>query len=264
MQLLSMHRSYVAKGLYLELVSCSCVHVRTYFCRFGTYSSLLFFTPPTMSEVSRGCDLSVSCGEVLLLSEVAAGVRDAGASVKLLGFLEQLNPVVRSATLSLDGAAVVLNTELLAGVPLVEGQLYHVIGELEESESGEWTHQLKCHEPSRILRLALTALFFFNIGSVRLRGRVVCNAQVSCRHKWILIRFLHSVGIEQCSTFGTYVELLQHTYSTPLQMMLIYRDLMLTYGKRRSRFAVPSSARIASRRSSSIYYSFSFSSNAYL
>lgn len=90
-----------------------------------------------MSEVSRGCDLSVSFGEVLLLSEVLAGVRDVGSSVKLLGFLEQLDPAARCAMLTLDGAAVPLNIELLAGVPLMEGQLYHVIGELEESESSE-------------------------------------------------------------------------------------------------------------------------------
>jgi hypothetical protein len=90
-----------------------------------------------MTEVSRGCDLSVASGEILLLQEVVAGARPVGASVKLLGFLEELDPVARTAVLALEGATVKLSTELLASVPLVEGQLYHVIGELEESESSE-------------------------------------------------------------------------------------------------------------------------------
>lgn len=81
--------------------------------------------------------MSVASGEILLLSEVVAGARPVGTSVKLLGFLERLDPVARRGTLALEGATAELSTELLAGVPLVQGQLYHVIGELEPSESGE-------------------------------------------------------------------------------------------------------------------------------
>ena len=84
-----------------------------------------------MAAVSRGCDLSVGSGEIMHLHEVGTeGV--AGKSVKLLGWLDRLEPRVCKGVLVLEGISVALDTSLLAGVELTVGDLYHFIGELQQ------------------------------------------------------------------------------------------------------------------------------------
>ena len=90
-------------------------------------------------SVSRACDLSVSSGEIFLISELSYGCAQGpqeGSSVKLLGRLEEHSPTTFQARLALDGHSIEINTRLLGGVVLREGYLYQFIGELESAEHG--------------------------------------------------------------------------------------------------------------------------------
>ena len=98
-----------------------------------------------MESVSRAVDLSVGHGEIFLISEVVAssgsqqsGVKHPreGSSVKLLGFVEEHDPVKRRATIALEGSSIEVDTGILAGEPLKSGMLYHIIGELIPSGEG--------------------------------------------------------------------------------------------------------------------------------
>ena len=82
--------------------------------------------------VSRGCDLSVSSGEILHIHEVPTKGA-AGKSVKLLGWLEKHEPRSCRGVLTLQGSSIDVDSSLLTGVGLVVGDLYHFIGELQQT-----------------------------------------------------------------------------------------------------------------------------------
>jgi hypothetical protein len=86
------------------------------------------------------------------IHEVVTGTMREGASVKLLGMLTELDAIAHVARIELEDHSIQVNTNLLAGIPLTVGKLYHFIGELEPTQT------------------------MGNEDKVRLNSRVVCDA----------------------------------------------------------------------------------------
>jgi hypothetical protein len=85
------------------------------------------------SSRSRACDFSFSSGEILHIHEVISGKECEGKSVKILGKLNNHKPLQHQASLELDGHSINVDTSNLSGIVLLEGTLYHLIGEVQNS-----------------------------------------------------------------------------------------------------------------------------------
>mmetsp|Transcript_14275 Transcript_14275/g.18540 ORF Transcript_14275/g.18540 Transcript_14275/m.18540 type:complete len:130 (-) Transcript_14275:129-518(-) len=88
-------------------------------------------------NVSRSCDLTFTTGVIYHIHEIldVSSRPNIGSSIKLLGQIEDHSPLNCRAILSLENHNIEINTKFLAGVRIPIGELCHIIGELEASDT---------------------------------------------------------------------------------------------------------------------------------